>query len=709
MIVFSFDGNEFGTNYTAVILNGGGISLPGGTAQLVRRTGAWPLVSGASREGRALVLGVAIEGSSVDTLRDQLFQWFDPEDETPKKLAITDDDESNERYLYVQVDGDIVPRDVPNIYIIPLKVHDDVRWRAETETSDPWSITASGQTHEVTNDGTNDAWPSYEVEPTSAKSSGFPYKEFWSVTWRSDNPGFMYSVRLGPVDTAALVATATATTLAEDLTDVEDEIDLTDASSFPTAGSAYITDAVNGNEQIRWTGKTSNTLTGVVRGIGGTTAVAHSNGDAIAVSKVLANGDDLRVYVDGLEIDRWLDGMNSANTYAWINLDFVPQQTTTLRTAIASSGAISSIEVGEEIYDMRDGIILRIDDELFFATTRDLSDEKYTGITRALHNTSEAGHTAGAIVYWIQREINVVYGNPTLSAPDVDDDYKPAFSLAAADSDNEEWKYTEFGDDNGKRAGRWRPFANLILSGPKLGCYTGTEKTLADPYSVIGGWLAYYPSSYAGWALDHPCGIVNAAWADGKKRAADTSKYLVGLRYWPRSAPKSWWWTQAWVSAPSVDDTWESWSEAKAGSDWDPSELLAIAIYPGAAIQSSQFPMEVEVGTVTVYLNTTEVPAVMGCGEEGNYPLEATLINTTTGEIITISFVMDLNETLVVDVDEDTVTYDKDGSSQRQAVEPDSVRGRWLKLVPGVNELQFDDTGTTGVTLTTNFRERSYQ
>ena len=323
MIVKSFDGNEFGTDYVAVILGGGGISLPGGAAQVVKRTGAWPLVSGMAREGRALGLGIAIEGSDVGALRDQLFQWFDPEDETPKKLAITDAAGTNERYLYVQVDGDIVPRDVPQIYVVPLKVHGDVRWRAEAGTVDVWNITASGQTHQVENGGANDAWPSFEIKPVSAKSGGFAYKEFWSVTWRSENPGFSYPARLGPIDTAALVG----------------------------------------------------------------------------AGKMQADGDDLRVYVDGREVDRWLDGMNSANTYVWVVLDFSPRMVTTLRSDIASSGAISSIEVGEEIYDFRDGVILRIDDELFFATTRDLSDEKFTGITRGWHGTSEAGHTAGARVH----------------------------------------------------------------------------------------------------------------------------------------------------------------------------------------------------------------------------------------------------------------------------------------------------------------------
>jgi len=624
MIVKSFDGNEFGTDYTAVILGGGGITLPGGDVQSVERTGAWPLSGGRRRGGRALGLGIAIEGSDVKALRTQLFQWFDPEDETSKKLAITDDDGENERYIHVELDGDMAVRDeMPMMYTVPLKVDGDVRWRAETETSDEWNITASGQTHEVSNGGTDDAWPSFEVTPTTVKSGGYAYREFWAVKWRSDNPAFSRPLRLGPIDTATLVG----------------------------------------------------------------------------ASKMQADGDDLRVMVDGQEVDRWLVDMNTANTYVWINVDFAPQRSATLQTNIPDSGAISSIEVGEEIYDFQDGVMLQIDDELFYATARDLAEEDFTGITRAMFNTSEAAHTAGATVYWIQREIKIPYGNVSVSAPDVDDDYKPAFSLAAADSDNEEWKYTEFGDSNEKRTGQWLRWGRITLA-ERGGCYTATQRTLGSPYSVMGAWSSALRSGYGyGWCLVDPCGIVNAAWADGYKRAETKEDFWVRLRYLGRG--EFGWTNQVQLALPSEDNTWEAWSEAKAGSDWDAAR--------GVSLYMFSYPQDVEVGTVTVYLNTAETPVVMACGEEGNYPLSATLTNTTTGESIDIEFDMDLGETLTINAGEGTVTYDQDGSFQRQAVEPDSVRTRYLTLAPGPNTLRLDDTGTAAVTVVTKFRKRTYQ
>jgi hypothetical protein len=67
--------------------------------------------------------------------------------------------------------------------------------------------------------------------------------------------------------------------------------------SIPSVGSGYID-----SEQIKWTGKTGTTsgnLTGVTRGIGGTSAASHADNAEIKLSYVLANGDDLRVFIDG--------------------------------------------------------------------------------------------------------------------------------------------------------------------------------------------------------------------------------------------------------------------------------------------------------------------------------------------------------------------------------------------------------------------------
>ena len=57
----------------------------------------------------------------------------------------------------------------------------------------------------------------------------------------------------------------------------ETEIDLTSSSGFDTAGTIFIE-----NEEITYTGISTNTLTGCTRGANGTTAATHDNGTSVA-------------------------------------------------------------------------------------------------------------------------------------------------------------------------------------------------------------------------------------------------------------------------------------------------------------------------------------------------------------------------------------------------------------------------------------------
>ena len=75
------------------------------------------------------------------------------------------------------------------------------------------------------------------------------------------------------VDTYAKI---TETTTAEALDNSETEIDLTSATGFASSGVVYIED-----EQITYTGISTNTLTGCTRGANGTTAAEHDNGTTI--------------------------------------------------------------------------------------------------------------------------------------------------------------------------------------------------------------------------------------------------------------------------------------------------------------------------------------------------------------------------------------------------------------------------------------------
>ena len=115
-----------------------------------------------------------------------------------------------------------------------------------------------------------------------------------------------------------------------------------------------------------------------------------------------------------------------------------------------------------------------------------------------------------------------------------------------------------------------------------------------------------------------------------------------------------------------------------------------------------------EAGTVTVSLNSNETPIVAVNSEQGNYALGCTLTNETTGEAITVEFVMDLDSELEIDSVARTVTWLEDDSGQFQVLALSSVRRHWLRLLPGNNTLRFDDVGTGEVTVTLDWEARYY-
>jgi hypothetical protein len=96
--------------------------------------------------------------------------------------------------------------------------------------------------------------------------------------------------------------------------------------------------------------------------------------------------------------------------------------------------------------------------------------------------------------------------------------------------------------------------------------------------------------------------------------------------------------------------------------------------------------------------------------EQTNYDLDAIITNNDTGEAIKIQFQMKLGEDLEINTDEKTVIYLEDNSNQFQALSlPDEIRRDWLRLQPGSNTLQYDETGVASVTIAFSWEERHYQ
>lgn len=623
--IISYGGNTFAPDYSVGHVLGTEPRLPNANVQTLQRIGAWPVIASLQRQQHSMALMIRIEGDDYDALRSQLFRWFDPDNEEPQTL-IAENHDGIPMYVEAVCDDLRVygAQEFDTAFVVTLVVHGDVRWRAVTETSDTWSITASGQTNVVANGGEDDAYPVFEITPTGGKTGGYDWRRYVLVTWRAINAGSNYPTQIAGLDTA----------------------------------------------------------THVVAG------------------EMLASGNDLRVFVDGVEVARYLINMNTASTDIWFSADWQRAPQLELTADIAATGTIASIDLDDasEMNLMTTRGFVRIDNEVFSYSGRDLTNARLTGIQREAWDTDEAAHSAGADVHWMQHEVLLLYGDDTASAPSYPARHQPVFELDHR-SHNGEWHYETFDTTIPvQRPGSWLWEGSIKPTG-QGGLYTQTLRTFGIPWNVMGMWMDEQHWQFYGWRLNHPCGIVNAAWANGQRYAVNVAAqdWIGRLHYKVREEHAR---PQALIGTPSDDETWEPWSEAAAPSPWEPADYILIVLWPVLA--------DIEVGTVTVTLNNDEVPQIEVGAHLGNYALAATITNNTTGEALTVNFQMATNETLEIDTDERTATYELDGSSQFQAIELDSVRRYWLRLQPGDNELQFDDPGTNAVTVVTIFEERYY-
>ena len=74
---------------------------------------------------------------------------------------------------------------------------------------------------------------------------------------------------------------AFTTVLSSDINASATSITLNDASQFPSSGTNFVQ---IGTEEISYTGISTNTLTGVTRGVRNTTAASHSSGATVTNS-----------------------------------------------------------------------------------------------------------------------------------------------------------------------------------------------------------------------------------------------------------------------------------------------------------------------------------------------------------------------------------------------------------------------------------------
>ena len=115
---------------------------------------------------------------------------------------------------------------------------------------------------------------SAETGSGATTSGGIRVQHYYPVGPATQLPGYGWS--LGQY--GGTVSGEATTTLSAGINAVTTTIALTDASQFPSSGTNYVQ---IGTEEISYTGISTNTLTGVTRGVRNTTAASHSGGDTV--------------------------------------------------------------------------------------------------------------------------------------------------------------------------------------------------------------------------------------------------------------------------------------------------------------------------------------------------------------------------------------------------------------------------------------------
>lgn len=419
-----------------------------------------------------------------------------------------------------------------------------------------------------------------------------------------------------------------------------------------------------------------------------------------------ATGADIRVIVDGQEMDYWLDGINTAATSIWCNLSWQAGQAATLASGLGA-GPVASVTVNEEISGWPASGLLRIDDELLSYTATSNATRSFSGIERAARGSSAASHLAGAAAQWIQHEVWLEYGSSAMTAITPDNSRRPMFDLAT--STNSSWNYLEFVEGSvgsgplqlgPSRSGAWA-FTNQQWTQ----AYGGNQKSAANPYGELGIADATEAEgskkSLAGyWSLFNPCGIVSANFQSGERYHGRTDWFSATIRSSVSGSSP----TTHYTVPMGAQDTWAAWSQNVTLV----SGARYVYLWLAGHANSAQ-PVRVEVSQVTLALDGAKTPAPMILPEQNVYRMAATLTNETTGDAIRIEFGLEVDETLRIDVDDHEVIFEPDGSSQFAAVAPvGGERHRWLRLTPGLNTLRWDEPGLVEVDVEIEFERRYF-
>jgi hypothetical protein len=450
----------------------------------------------------------------------------------------------------------------------------------------------------------------------------------------------------------------------------------------------------------------------------------------VAAGKMQSDGDDLRVFRNGLEQNRWLSGMNTTDTKVWVVADIPEARNFLLKTAIGATDTVTEIEVvltassHEQInYMPNSGFVMvdsshgATDSEVFSYTAKLYTDSKigFAISTRAVEGTSAVAHSANANVRFMPYTYMIRYGSATAVAPDTVDTNKPIINLST--SSNATFVYGNFYNNQQTRASIFRPFVRR--SDPVYATstiFTSTDDLGdTDPSTVLGlravtyelGGVYRPDSVLMRWTASFPDYITSFA-ANGYKLETTTTIPSFGMAYSNFiTGSMTFLWTLSAQPSTDLGVAWTAWSKATTDSVVPPNLDNLHFLASGSILGSSLHYAKATVEALTV--NLTNYPHV-AIGPEAS-----TLVNmdcrftNTLGEIIYIIYPMLVGQTLYIDTDPDFPTATYQGQVVNGAIKLSTIRAAWMRIAAGGTTLSFLNhlSASMNITVVIKWRDRA--
>ena len=650
----SFNGTAIndGTNFTSGIV-GETPMQPFVSPIFVRRAGAFPVYAGKDFLDQFLQVEVACQGDFNEQF-ETLNSIFDVTDETPRQFIVKDISDSDTQYYVYATPRSASPQFGTTV-IITLAIADPI-WRSVTENSQTWNITASGQSTDFAVSGNADAYPVFEITPTSAPAANYIYRRYVRllpqaeyaynnrpvcITNTTDSAGF---------DTAALVSGGKA-----------------------LANGADFLVYVNGVSVERWFGESTDTEFGTT---------------------------DTRIWINlSIPPKREMtiqSAIGSTDTVTTIDL----QNTDVNREIISAMPRASRFLIGSEEFSYRGRTI-----------TQTLL--RFNNISRAQRGTSAAGHSAGATATEVPFDISFVYSSTDAEPPATPIKRKPILDLSL--SDNSTFVYDKFYHKaQSARTGQWKP-ARVSVSNNRLSrsnFYTDDQNTSTDPADVAGmrisnyqqagswkpetaniQWTNYYADGITSVSHNYERFQKTASWSEtvGVQTSADNSAWQTGINY---------------ESATSTDyNTWLTGLSTPSTDIEIATDARFIRYILRGSIKKTANNSNA-LGITSSTIGLTNPPNITIGSEIQNFQMSFTLANTQTAQSFRFIYPVSLNEVITIDTNPDFPYAMHAGQYVNNSILLSGIRSDWLKFAIGTNTLTYTADQTGNVTIVAKWRDR---